>query len=247
MSTRRNVGKLILLLVLFCGLSSVVFALTDEEMIRQLDERFIKGEIPADLYRELRKKYTGGGSTPQAQATPARPVKEPKGNLTKNFSMEEDSDGDNMPDGWRKWGAGCDNFVIIGLDSQVKYSGNNSVRFDFQQSTSNDGRISQVVKVEPGKSYLLSCRLKGEKLRGSDGFLIQTYYFPVKPSSDDKGIQAVNKTFYGEKGTFDWKAMAMKIKPLPANAQYLRVAIRFHMGTPGTRAWVDDAVLVPVN
>jgi len=245
----KNSGRLILtlLLISFCGLSSLVFALTDEEMVRQLDEKFLKGEIPVDVYRELKKKYTGGGSTPQAQAAPNRPVKEPKGNLLKNFSMEEDSDGDNMPDGWRKWGAGCDNLVIIGLDSEVKYSGDKSVRFNFQQSASNDGRISQVVKVEPGKSYLLSCRLKGENLRGSDGFLMSAYYFPTKPGPDDKGIQAANKTFYGEKGTFDWKAMAMKIKPLPANAQYLRVIVRFHMGTPGTKAWIDDVVLMPVD
>ena len=36
-----------------------VFALTNKEKLELLEEKYLKGEIPTELYMELREKYTG--------------------------------------------------------------------------------------------------------------------------------------------------------------------------------------------
>jgi len=233
---------------------SKVLALTNEEMVRQLDERFIKGEIPADLYRELRKKYTGGGSTPQAQAAPARPVKEPKGNLLKNFSMEEDSDSNKIPDSWQVYRHpdASRPFVVV-LDSQVNHSGDKSVRFEFNSEQCYGG-ITQTIKTEPGKKYLISCWLKGQNMKGSDAFILQASAHPnelvagmVEGKKLVKGTRVVSKAFYGAKGTFDWRRMVAKTEPVPEGMQYLRIYLRHYNPAANSTEWIDDFVVVPVD
>jgi len=224
---------------------SKVLALTDEEIIRALDERVATGEISEELYRKLRKKYAGGESAPKPQA---KPVKEVKGNLLKNFSMEEDNDGDMTPDNWQVTGVRYGDFVITDLDSQVRHGGDKSIRVQFYKSNSNSCKISQVIKVEPGKKYLFSCWLKGENLRGKDGCLLQAFASPTKPGEKDRGTVVADLPLWGKAtGSFDWRRIPVTTKPLPAKAQYLKVWIRFHMGIPNSKAWIDDVVLIAVD
>lgn len=243
----RNSGKLVVVLLVLLGLSSIVLGLTDEEMIRKLDERFIKGEIPVDVYRELKKKYTGEKGAPQVQA---KPVQETPGNLVKNGSMEEDTDDNRIPDNWQEYRVTAVSQFVIDLDSQVKHSGDKSVRFQFDKD-SNYGGIIQIIKAEPGKKYLISCWLKGENLKGRDAFILQASAHPTKAKAEnvtEKGTQLVSKEFWKEaEGTFDWKRMVAKTKPAPGDAEYLRIYIRHFNPAAGSTEWVDDVVVVPVD
>lgn len=54
---RIGVIAVILLTCLSCSLS--IYALTNEEKLELLEEKYLKGEIPTNVYLELKEKYTG--------------------------------------------------------------------------------------------------------------------------------------------------------------------------------------------
>jgi len=257
MSTRR-IKELAIVLIIFLGLSSLTFALTDEEILRKLDERFANGEISEKVYLKLQKKY-GGGEGEVEQSTPkpeAKPAEGMSGNLAKNWSMEEDSDEDMMPDNWKKFGyfGYKDSGLSIYLDSEVKHTGDKSVCFLFP-SADHHGGICQVIKVQPGKKYLFSFWIKGENLKGKDNFAMFAQCHPAEPDEKDmtmkrasQGTKVTSENFWDKaKGSFDWRRMVVKTKPLPQDAQYLSVFVSFYQGNPNSKLWMDDVVVVPMD
>jgi len=54
---------LITLVLVACSCISNAFALTNEEKLELLEEKYLKGEIPTELYLELREKYRGSPTT----------------------------------------------------------------------------------------------------------------------------------------------------------------------------------------
>jgi hypothetical protein len=56
---------LILVSIVLC---SVVYALTDEERLQKLEDKFLNGEISKKTYLELKEKYTGRVKTSEKSA-----------------------------------------------------------------------------------------------------------------------------------------------------------------------------------
>lgn len=243
----KNSVKLIALLTIVLGLSAFGFALTNKEKAKNLDEKFIKGEISEQRYMELKKKYAAEKSVPEPQT---KQVEKKAGNLVKNPGMEKDSNEDMMPDNWQKQGyfGYRDGALVIDLDSDVKRSGNKSLCFTFP-SKSHHGGISQVIKIEPGKKYLFGLWLKGENLKGGDAFIMTTSSHSIDPGMEDKGTSVVYKEFRGNeaKGSFDWRRMLVKTKTLPENAKYLRIYICNYQADISSKVWIDDVVLLPLD
>ena len=243
----KKLGMVVVTVLVISLLSPSLYALTNEEKLELLEEKFLEGKIDQDLYKELRKKYQGGTAGVSKTEVKAKPIKEVPGNLVKNWSMEEDNDGDLMPDNWQKWGFLPG--VVIGLDPKVKQSGGKSVCLQFPP-TSADGGICQTIKVKPGKIYLLSCWLKGENLTDKYSFLLMASCHSTKPGEKDTKPKVAKKEFYKVKGSFDWRKMVAKTEPLPEDAQYLKIYMRNYAPTglpANNKTWIDDVVVVPVN
>jgi len=76
-------------------MSSKALALTNEERVQMLDDKFIKGEISEEIYKRLLKKYKGDTT----EGTKAKPeAKSVQGNLLTNPGFEEGQG--NNPTGW---------------------------------------------------------------------------------------------------------------------------------------------------
>ena len=116
----RKIAALVLVFGLstfFCSLSRVS-ALTNEEMIKLLDERFVKSEISEENYDRLRKKYGDTDAVPTKPAKAIR-VKGITGNLIQNSGFELDADNNGIPDGWSEGGE-----KVVCKVSSDSYSGN---------------------------------------------------------------------------------------------------------------------------
>jgi len=158
--------KLVILVLMFalfsfCFLIPRVSALTNEEIIRHLDERFARGEISEENYNRLRKKYgdTDTVSTKPTEEKKTVAVKEVAGNLVKNASFEEDTDNNNIPDKWKifKWGSKTRRTII---DSSVGHSGSSSARVEAPADFVSGAGFQQAVSVTPGKKYRLTAWCK---------------------------------------------------------------------------------------
>lgn len=164
----RKVAILMLMfaLVNFCLLVPRASALTNEEIIRLIDERFAKGEISEDNYNRLRKKYgdTDTVSTKPVEEKKTVPAKKAAGNLVKNASFEEDANNDNTPDQWQifKWGSQTRRTVV---DSSVAHSGQSSARVEAPAEFVPGAGFIQPIAVTPGKKYLLSGWCKSGNLK----------------------------------------------------------------------------------
>jgi len=82
-----KIGVLSLIMV---GISLMVYAITDQERLQLLEDKFLAGEVSEEVYLELRKKYMG--------------VKEETKKTLKTFSFDFEGDTPGaVPQGWKIW------------------------------------------------------------------------------------------------------------------------------------------------
>jgi len=239
MKRRMTVGLgIVLMMAIGCWLlPSKVLALTNEERIQMLDDKFIKGEISEETYKRLLEKYKGTVSSSKPKAE-AKPVKEVAGNLVKNFSFEE-LNSDNLPEGWQIEHKGSNN-IDIGVSRTKAHGGNNCVFF-FGRGLAWQEKMIQELPLKPGKKYKVIFWARGENLkRGptSDGA-------PCVVNLDYKTKDGKLKPLYIEpKVGNEWKMVA-KILKVPADAlEGGYICLRLYCAT-GT-LWIDDVVVAPL-
>ena len=232
---------LVVIAVFFLGQTVSVYALSNEEIIRSLDERFAKGEISEKVYLELKAQYGKVGEK-EAKPTPT-PVKEEPGNLLKNGSFELDADDDGMPDDWEKYQP---QKAYFGLDTEVFHSGKSSFSLSCEKIPRVVG-ITQTVDVTAGKKYEASCWVKGEDLEvafpGTEYvfFLFEYQWL----DSNSKTISSEYLEFNALKNLKDWVLVKDKVRTAPANAVKARMLIGMYR-VNGT-CWYDDVVVREVK
>lgn len=235
MQTKTILGTGIALLVII-SCSSMVLALTDEERVKTLDDKFIKGEISEDTYKRLLQKYGGATASSQPKAE-AKPAKEVSGNLVKNFSFETLA-SDGSPEGWTI-DHKRSNIVDIRVSTSVAHSGNNSMRFSSQKNYHSGEITFQTLPLQPGKKYKVVFWAKGENLQRSptaDGM-------PCVVNIDYKTQDGKLKSIYIEpKVGNEWKQVG-KMVSIPADSlPGERISLRLYNAS-GT-LWIDDVEVV---
>ena len=228
---------------------TAIYALTDAEIVRHLDERFAKGEISEKVYLELKAKYSGG-KTEQAGTKPVEST-EISGNLVKNGGFEE-GPLDGFPEGWKISMMGDAKFSEGGPSARYAkkciwvagkeeaHSGSQCLKIQNKDKPTVGG-IKQYIPVEAGKTYLFRMWLKCEDIKGTaDGEAI-IYWVGFR----DLAGKVVKGGFSVEerkmRGTKDWLQIA-RTCTAPDGAVEVYITI-FAYAANGT-AWVDDVSLV---
>ena len=210
---------------------NISWALTDEEILKRLDERFVSGEISEKAYYELKAKYEGKEEKGTAEG---KALEEIPGNLIKNSSFEEEAEG--KPSHWQivKQESG----IEIGSDNGMSHSGGKSLFLSFTQPTT--GEVSQefAIEIEGGKTYILSCWIKSEGYRGSGALHMPCYYTPGTPKYKD-WIMIPGKLCGGTK---DWGKFETKLEiPSPVKKVKLKIISEKMTG----KLWIDDISFSP--
>jgi len=234
----RIIAGLILFAAINCWLvPSKVLALTNEERIQQLDDKFIGGEISEETYKRLLQKYGGGAESSQLKAE-TKPVQEVAGNLVKNFSFENLA-LDGFAEGWAMTGTkqgGAHQKVEV--STSVAHSGKNSMKFSNHMPYGTD-LIAQELTLKPGKKYKVVFWARGENVQRA-------------PANNGKACVA-NLDYKTKGGKFkpiyieppigtEWKVTA-KIVKIPDDAsEEGRICLRLFWAS-GT-LWFDDVVVL---
>lgn len=93
-------GKVVIVVLMLLSFSSFALALTNQEKLQLLEEKFLKGEISEDIFRRLEKKYKGE-TTPSAAPVSSPKVVVSKENLVSNGNFETpDPSNPSRPQGW---------------------------------------------------------------------------------------------------------------------------------------------------
>ena len=232
--------------VLACSLlliSTVALALTDEERLRLLQDRFIKSEISEKAYYELKADLEKrlSKSPEQHQVIEVKPVQVIRGNLVKNGSFEEDANGDFVPDSWAKWGT---KGVEVVWDNETFHSGKYALKQTAATKVQYSGS-NQLVAVTGGKSYRFTMWAKG----GEDLKYYQVDSGPVVmfgwKDSNNKDIGWSGGSRFIEKGRQlkanpEWQKLEAQLTA-PANAAKLSIATYLYECSGSV--WWDDASL----
>jgi len=218
-------------------ISSEVMALTNEERIQMLDDKFIRGEISEKTYLELKKKYGGetteGSKEKQAETKEAKPVVTE--NIVKNCSFEESVVG--RPANWRA----ISSSLKYGVDNSTAHSGNSSLKISCPNIV-RGYHVTQELAFEPGKSYLVSFWFKGENVvptKAEGAVIVRLDYYDGTKYKAFRYVEPVPKS---KQVPAQWQA-ASKIVKVPSNAEAGkgRIELRLWDGT-GT-LWYDDVVV----
>jgi len=219
-------------------------SLANAERLQLLEDKYLKGEIPTDVYLELREKYRGKKAAPEVKS---KSVKGVPGNLVKNFSFEE-KEQDGIPAGWirkEKTFGGSSCHMEISLDPQIKHSGNQCLKYSAPVNSGGFPGLAQKIKVIPGKRYSLTLWLKGENLkRKSDGEPVIIYgNYLDQDGNEIKKRTALSQELKQANGSPDWTQIKISPKhPAPENAKYFLLQIVTY-SCSGT-AWIDDVVVL---
>ncbi|MCD4825099.1 MAG: heparinase II/III family protein [Phycisphaerae bacterium] len=136
----------------------------------------------------------GDGSPVKKQARPAG-----SGNMITNPGFEADSNGDGIPDGWRKLAGKNSPPVLFTRDGKVKRSGKYSVSIR-KDKPAGAGWWRQTVSLKPNAKYELVVYVKGRKVEGARGARVQIWF------RDKNGKQARREyCSTSSAGTFGWK------------------------------------------
>jgi len=215
-------------------------ALSDEEAIKLLDEKFLRGEISEGVYKKLRERNGGGkreGEKKQKAAVPS------DSGLLKNGGFEGSADIEGLPEGWStRWSNRPAGSCKFSLDKEVKHSGGQSFKFEIFKWVYLHGGLAQTVKVKPGKRYTLTFWFKGENdFQGGGCFLIYSNWF----DSSGNGIGKARAIGGFKEAPSEWKQVVLQTKgPAPGNADSLQVSFQVYLPKPGGIRWIDDVELV---
>ena len=237
-----KIPTVLLGVALVLSLALQASALTNEEMVRMLDEKFINGEISEENYNRLRAKYgdtsKGTAATKPAAATATKPIQEIPGNLIKNGEFEQDEEGDGIADHWKPnkkkqpW---------VMLDEQEKHGGAKSLKIVPPYEYQIVEGWCQFVDIEPGKKYGLSFWAKSSNLTIKDaGFNRISFH-------DANGKRLTHTYIYDfEKlrGTQDWTIISI-VATAPAGATQAMIRLGTYENT-GT-IWYDTVVLKKID
>jgi len=149
-----------------------------------------------------------------------------------NFGFEAGANSDGLPDGWGRWGTPSYDFII---DSEVKHSGNYSLRIEAragEDSSVGFGCPHLAIPADEysGKTVTLKAFMKLEDVEKPIGLLLRVDGNPneilVFDNMQRKGIV----------GTHDWKEYSVTVN-LPKNAKTINIGA-IHSGKG--KLWVDD-------
>ena len=145
-------------------------------------------------------------------------------------------------DGWTVEAPGTISFI----DTDVKFSGRQSVRFELSESAKRkdpQARLSRTIRVKPNRRYRVSARLKTEGLDTTYGFQITIYTRPGKGSPERFSRQlTMNRPRI--KATNDWMEMTAEISTLDYES------LGLYLGSWHARAgrfWLDDVKLEEIG
>jgi len=216
--------------------SSNVMAMTSEERIQKLDDKFIDGEISEETYKRLLKKYRGDTGAPETKKVAAEEVKPVAGNMIKNWSFEETSAG--MPADWEL--SDKINRLQCELDTSTGHSGSSSIRLSCPTTTYWQEGMVQNLSLQPGKSYLVNFWYKGENVVATEGVTCVVSFEYLMPDGKYKAQYIEPRQIINQ-----WKTAAKKITvPSGAQAGKGRIMLRLYRGS-GT-LWYDDVVVKEV-
>jgi len=224
--TGKGLRILVSLLILL-EIVSLAFALTNEEKLNLLEERFLKEEISEKAYLELKKKYEGE----KPEATVELKAGE---QVLKNPGFEEVVG--NLPTAWIS-----DNWASVpmkfSIDSQVAHSGKYSARLDTDLPEGR-GAFYQDVPVKGGDIYTLRVWARSKNLaHGKRGAFaaIACDFAPVgvKP----RYYISLQKSLAGDK---DWTEVVMRDIVVPEGATKASITLIHSRGT----LWFDDVELI---
>ena len=225
----RKSIKVLGVVLLLLSITSFVFALTNQEKLNLLEERFLKGDISEKAYYELKKKYEG--------RKPEVSVPISTANLLKNPSFEEDSNNDGIPDNWKSTNLSKTK-MTFSLDKDTSYQGEQSVLIEFP--TKGEGQWSQKIPVVGGKTYSFKCWMRCRMYRGDGCAAMVSRFLPAKGGVKE-GKDWFTVGMYGSK---DWTLFS-KTAVAPPDAKEVEIKLRSH-GMTGT-IWFDDIEFSPVE
>ncbi|MCI0665092.1 MAG: hypothetical protein L0220_28850 [Acidobacteria bacterium] len=136
------------------------------------------------------------------------------------------------------WNLSQSMYARIGITSVNARTGRRSLKISYQgiDTTMLNGEIHQLVKVQPGARYRLTCYVKAEKLDTPDGPQI------VVATQDSTTPLAASATL--RPGSYDWQLLTLDFAA-PSNTRALVIAIKqtpqfsYVDPTQGT-VWFDD-------
>lgn len=222
----KSIRKLVLLLV-FIGIASCAFALTNQDKLNLLEEKFLKGDISEKTYLDLKKKYEGGKTEVVVPSS--------EGNLVKNPGFEETTMKPDIPDNWiiDPWNTGGGR-PLWKLDTTVTHSGKNSAYI--KCPAGSIGTWEQEIKLDPNKTYVLKVWVKAVNAARVDIVCDGATRDGKRPV-----IRAINVTLTD---TFDWTQITLdRIKPNPGTQKVMATLVNRGPG----EVWFDDVELVEEN
>ena len=138
-----RIGKVIITVLVLLSFSSLGLALTNQEKLELLEEKFLKGEISETNYDRLRKKYEGADTT-----TPEVTSALPSTSAILSEGFEGGVSREGIPKGWARYYQ-----TGVSVDNKRCYRGKSSLKLD--PAGGKKGGIQRNVDIEPGKTYLL--------------------------------------------------------------------------------------------
>ena len=237
---RKTIAGLVIILSLAVSgwlMPSKVMAITNEERIQKLDDKFINGEISEEIYKRLLKKYKGESTETKKVAD--KEVKPVAGNIIKNWSFEDAAA--EIPVDWKISEEASR--LQCTADSSTANSGNSSLRLSSSNTTYWQEGMVQELSLQPGKSYLVSFWYKGDNVISTEGTACVLSLECLMPDGKYKA-QYIEPPHH--QITNQWKSAAKKIT-VPSNIKdgKGRIMLRLYRGS-GT-LWYDDVVVKPVN
>lgn len=220
-------------------ITSKALALSNEERIQLLDNKFIKGEMSEEEYKRLLKKYTGvKGSTNEVKVAPEK-VQPVAGNIVENWSFEHSKN--EMPVDWKlsMSPANCK------IDNTTAHSGNSSLKIFCSSIVWGKG-ILQETPFFPGKSYLVSFWYKGKNVvpKDREGSVLMALEYYDTQAKKYKPIYICPLPKLKQVPT-DWKR-AMKKITIPSHAEAGKGNIEFRLYKGTGVLWYDDVVVKPM-
>ena len=236
---RKNIRKLIVVGVVLLGFSSSVFALTNEEMLKLLDEKFLKGEISESIYLKLQKKYGGGE---KEEKSPAKPQVKAKPstieNLMPNGGFEEgDPQMSPRPTGWISdhWSGDKATFQ---WERSLGHTGNCCVKIECA-GYGRSAWTGSVSGLKPNTKYWLSVWVKSEDLKPLRDGTSSTVFFNFSPIPLQPRPYVHMVSMNGSK---DWTKITLEVTSPP---KVERGVVNLLISGNGA-IWFDDVEVVEV-